>query len=160
MWFIGDPGRLERERAAIAALMAEADWLQEVDWALTDEGRVKLDFAIVIGDQRFTLRMTYPRFSQSRRQKLPRSVMITAYPPPVRDASGNLCLQHRPDNWLPTLTGAEMIRSAHNLLASETTREGPAREVESDHRLTTARNSAGRRRVSWSRRTSGNCCLA
>jgi len=28
---------------------------------LTDEGRVKLDFAIVIGDQRFTLRMTYPK---------------------------------------------------------------------------------------------------
>jgi len=138
MWFIGDPGRLERERAAIAALMAEADWLQEVDWALTDEGRVKLDFAIVIGDQRFTLRMTYPKvFPITPPEVAPvgHDHRLSAHQ--YGDASGNLCLQHRPDNWLPTLTGADMIRSAHNLLASERPAEGPAREVESDHRLTT-----------------------
>ena len=42
MWFVGDPARLERERAAVAALMSAADWLQDVDWRLTADGRGKL----------------------------------------------------------------------------------------------------------------------
>jgi hypothetical protein len=59
MWFISDPARLTRERAAVAALMSEADWLQDADWRLTADARVKLDFTIAIGDQRYVLRMGY-----------------------------------------------------------------------------------------------------
>jgi molybdopterin/thiamine biosynthesis adenylyltransferase len=137
MWFIRAPGRLERERAAIAALMAETDWLQEVDWGLTAEMLVKLDFAIIVGDQRFTLRMTYPKlfpFTPPEVAPIGHDRRLSAHQ--YGDATGNLCLQHRPDNWLPSISGADMIRSAHNLLASERPAEGPARQVESDHRLT------------------------
>jgi hypothetical protein len=69
MWFISDTARLTRERAAVAALMSEADWLQDADWRLTADARVKLDFTIAIGDQRYVLRMTYPKLFPSRRRK-------------------------------------------------------------------------------------------
>ena len=137
MWFIRDPGRLERERAAVAALMAEAEWLQDVDWGLTPEMRLKLDFALVVGDQRFTLRMTYPKFfpfTPPEVAPVGHDRRLSAHQ--YGDETGNLCLQHRPDNWLDTITGADMIRSAHELLAAERPAEGPAVEVESDHRLT------------------------
>jgi hypothetical protein len=138
MWFISDPARLERERAAVAALMAEADWLQDVDWGLTTEARMKLDFAIVVGVQRISLRMTYPQlFPFTPPEVAPVGHHRRLSTHQYADAAGNLCLQHRPDNWLLTITGADMIRSAHNLLASELPAERPARQVESDHRLTT-----------------------
>jgi sulfur-carrier protein adenylyltransferase/sulfurtransferase len=137
MWFIRDPGRLERERAAVAALMAEAEWLQDVDWGLTPEMQLKLDFALAVGDQRFTLRMTYPKFfpfTPPEVAPIGHDRRLSAHQ--YGDATGNLCLQHRPDNWVASITGADMIRSAHELLASERPAEGQAIEVESDHRLT------------------------
>lgn len=137
MWFIRDPGRLERERAAISALMAEAEWLQDVDWRLTPEMLLKLDFALVVGDQRFTLRMTYPKFfpfTPPEVAPVGHDHRLSAHQ--YGDATGNLCLQHRPDNWLASITGADMIRSAHELLASENPAEGLVTQVESEHRLT------------------------
>jgi hypothetical protein len=79
MWFIGDAARLERERAAVVALVAEADWLQDVDWRLTADGRIRLDFSIVVGEQRCALRMTYPSYSHSRHRKLRLSATIAGY---------------------------------------------------------------------------------
>lgn len=137
MWFFSDPARLQRERAAVATLMSDADWLQDVDWGLTSEARVKLDFAIVIGDQRFSLRMTYPKlfpFTPPEVAPVGHDRRLSAHQ--YGDATGNLCLQHRPDNWLPTISGADMIRSAYNLLAAERPAEGPPRQVDSDHRVT------------------------
>jgi sulfur-carrier protein adenylyltransferase/sulfurtransferase len=137
MWFFGDPARLQRERAAVADLMSDADWLQDVDWGLTTEARIKLDFAIVVGEQRFSLRMTYPKlfpFTPPEVAPVGHDRRLSAHQ--YGDATGNLCLQHRPDNWLPTITGADMIRSAFNLLSAESPAEGPARQVPSDHRLT------------------------
>jgi molybdopterin/thiamine biosynthesis adenylyltransferase len=137
MWFIGDPARLERERAAIAALMSEVDWLQDADWRLTADARVKLDFSIVIGDQRFALRMTYPKlfpFTPPEVAPVGQDRRLSTHQ--YGDETGNLCLQHRPDNWMPTVTGADMIRSAYELLSTERPADGPARLVPSDHRLT------------------------
>lgn len=137
MWFIRDPARLERERAAVAVLLDAADWLQEVDWGLTQEMLLKLDFAIVVGDRRFTLQMIYPKlfpFTPPEVAPVGHHQRLSGHQ--YGDATGNLCLQHRPDNWLPSITGADMIRSAHSLLASEQPADGPVREVQSDHRLT------------------------
>jgi len=137
MWFVGDPARLERERAAVAALTSDADWLQDVDWRLTADGRVKLDFAITIGDRNYTLRMTYPKlfpFTPPEVAPMGEARWLSAHQ--YDDKTGSLCLQHRPDNWVPTIIGADMIRSAYELLSTERPAEGPAREVPSDHRLT------------------------
>jgi ubiquitin-protein ligase len=137
MWFVGDPARLERERAAIAVLMSDSDWLQDVDWRLTADGRVKLDFKIVVGDRVFALRMTYPKlfpFTPPEVAPVGEDLRLSSHQ--YGDATGNLCLQHRSDNWVPTVTGADMIRSAHELLSTERPAEGPAREVPSDHCLT------------------------
>lgn len=33
--------------------------------------------------------------------------------------SGELCLEHRPDNWHPSVTGADMVASCRRLLVEE-----------------------------------------
>lgn len=138
IWFVTDPARLERERVAVAALMEEVDWLHDVDWAMTEQARITLDFAIVIGDRRFSLRMTYPKlfpFTPPEVAPVGHDRRLSSHQ--YGDSSGNLCLQYRPDNWLPTLMGADMIRSAHALFATECPAEGPPRAVETAHQLTT-----------------------
>jgi hypothetical protein len=126
MWFIGDAARLGRERAAVAALIAETDWLQDVDWRLTVDGRIRLDFSIVVGEQRFALRMTYPKlfpFTPPEVAPVGHDRRLSAHQ--YGDATGNLCLQHRPDNWVPATTGADMIGSAYELLSTSTRRKDP-----------------------------------
>jgi len=116
--------------------MSEADWLQDADW-LTADARVKLDFTIAIGDQRYVLRMTYPKlfpFTPPEVAPVGQDHRLSTHQ--YGDETGNLCLQHRPDNWLPTVTGADMIQSAYELLSTELPAAGPARQVPSDHRLT------------------------
>ncbi len=138
IWFVADPGRLERERVAVASLMEEVDWLHDVDWGMTEKGQITLNFAVVIGDRRFALKMTYPRlfpFTPPDVAPVGEDRRLSSHQ--YGDASGDFCLQYRPDNWLPTLMGADMVRSAHALLATEWPADGPPRKVESAHRLTT-----------------------
>jgi sulfur-carrier protein adenylyltransferase/sulfurtransferase len=145
MWFIGDAARLGRERAAVAALIAETDWLQDVDWRLTVDGRIRLDFSIVVGEQRFALRMTYPKlfpFTPPEVAPVGHDRRLSAHQ--YGDATGNLCLQHRPDNWVPATTGADMIRSAYELLSTEHATEGPAGQVPSTHRVAEGQQFRGR----------------
>lgn len=56
-------------------------------------------------------------------------------------AGGELCLEYRPDNWEPEMTGAMMIESAHRLLAGEEPSEGEQAEVTSAHRSTTGQDA-------------------
>jgi hypothetical protein len=126
MWFVGDPARLERERAAVAALMSDADWLQDVDWRLTADGRVKLDFAIVVGDRLFALRMTYPKlfpFTPPEVAPVGEDRRLSAHQ--YGDETGNLCLQHRPDNWVPTVTGADISAAPTNSCRPSGRRKDP-----------------------------------
>lgn len=55
-------------------------------------------------------------------------------------AAGELCLEHRPDNWTPDLTGTMMIESAHRLLATE---EETGEAAPSDHRALPSQLSRG-----------------
>ena len=65
--------------------------------------------------------------------------------------AGELCLEHRHDNWTSDITGAMMIESAHRLLSSE---QETGQAAPSDHRTLPSQRSRGatlhlRSRESW-----------
>jgi hypothetical protein len=112
LWFLTDPGRLARERAAITALEASAGWLMGSIWSW-NEG-LCVDAVIRAHDYDYDVRLTYPYF-------------FLSVPPIVRPlkaqerwsshqyggVNGALCLEWGPDNWHPEVTGAQMLESAY-----------------------------------------------
>lgn len=117
-WFLNDPVRLSRERAAIAQLEESATWLIGTNWSLNDG--LNLEAVIRAHGHDYHVRMTYPD-------------LFPSVPPIVRPLNaesrwsshqyggvdGPLCLQWGPDNWLPDITGAQMLESTFSLLNIE-----------------------------------------
>lgn len=135
MWFITRVGRYNQERDAIGELAAEP-WIQNVKWRL-DRG-LFVDADLLVGEVRRPVTLAYPD-------------IFPFAPPAVRPreggerwsihqygAGGELCLEHRADNWQEHVTGADVLRSAHRLLsteAGETGDPGASRVVPSAHRV-------------------------
>lgn len=116
MWFITRVGRYNQERDAIGELAAET-WIENVKWRL-DRG-LFVDADLLVGDVRRPVTLAYPD-------------IFPFAPPSVRPreggerwsihqygAGGELCLEHRADNWQEHVTGADVLRSAHRLLSTE-----------------------------------------
>ncbi|WP_419756173.1 ThiF family adenylyltransferase [Brevundimonas sp.] len=117
-WLWTQPGRALKEKADLADLQGEVDWLSQVEWTL-DGMTLTVGFTLTLGERQVPLVMTYPDYFPDA-------------PPSVRPASadvllsghqwgrgGELCLEHRADNWRAEITGADMVRSAHRLLSEE-----------------------------------------
>ncbi|HTU12450.1 MAG TPA: ThiF family adenylyltransferase [Allosphingosinicella sp.] len=142
-WWILQPSRLQAERARIAELQEQVDWLTEVKWRTKSGFRVGLSFSIRHLDKSHALEMDYPDF-------------FPEAPPTVRPVGkkrlsshqwgdgGELCLEYRPDNWDPAVTGAMMIESAHRLLSGEQPAEGVRARVPSAHNITRAQEARGK----------------
>lgn len=135
MWFITRLGRFNQEQAAIGELAAEP-WIDNVKWRL-DQG-LFVDADLVVGAVRRPVTLAYPD-------------IFPFAPPSVRPreqgerwsihqygASGELCLEHRADNWQEHVTGADVLRSAYRLLSTEAGETGDpdaSRVVPSAHRV-------------------------
>ena len=136
MWYFARLVRFNQERAAIGELAAEP-WIENINWRL--DGRAMLVEAdIILGTTRRPVTLTYPD-------------VFPFAPPSVRPregaerwsahqygAGGDLCLEHRPDNWQEHVTGADVLRSAYRLLSIEAGETGvpdASRVVPSAHRL-------------------------
>lgn len=137
MWLIIDKARLIRERDVVAVLANEVDWLPRTDWRL-NEGKLCLITEIEAHGHRYPVQMVYPD-------------NYPASPPTVRPSEenqhwsnhqygygGELCLEWGPDNWRDEITGADILRSAHNLFVGENPKGGKAIPitVPSRHSLT------------------------
>lgn len=136
-WWLTQAGRARCERVAIADLQESADWLKCVKWTMSNDLQLSADFEITMGGVDVPLKITYPAFFPD--------VPPQVYPiGQVRlsrhqyGATGELCLEIRPDNWEPEMTGAMMIESTHRLLSSEQAGDGEGREVPDAHRTTIA----------------------
>lgn len=141
MWYLTDPDRWASEQATLATLEEEASWLTITGTRLDDVFRVVVDFEIATGNDIFAASLRYPQaFPFAPPSVIPK---IPARLSEHQYGTGELCLERGPDNWTPETCGAELIRSAERLLASEAKAPiGPA-EVPSRHQLTLGQEHRG-----------------
>jgi molybdopterin/thiamine biosynthesis adenylyltransferase len=139
IWWVEQPVRAEAERTSVADLADSSPWLTNVKWRFADNFQIAADFDFEIGERLIPLTLTYPDFfPDSAPAVVPRDgILLSGH---QYGAAGELCLQYRPDNWMPDITGAMMIESAYLLLSSEQETGEPA---PSDHRTLPAQRSRG-----------------
>ena len=117
-WWINDPKRLADERREISAI--DEEWFENPYWSLDNQTRLRLIFDIVMPHCRYRLAMSYHNTFPAS----PPSIRPVNNPSRISShqygAGGELCLSIRNDNWNPSFTGADMIRSAYTLLDMET----------------------------------------
>ncbi len=118
IWWISQNSRLIAEKTALAELEGSVDWLSVGRWQTNADLTMCVDITIEHQGKEFCLQMRYPAIfpdtppmiftdDQSR-------ISLHQYGP-----DGELCLEHRPDNWHPSVTGADMVASCHRLIVEE-----------------------------------------
>jgi ubiquitin-protein ligase len=133
-WVMSNPARFLQERAELDRLEDEVDWLTAA-WRIDAEANIEVNLDLVVHGRTYAGRMTYPDvFPNSPPYIRPRDPSerwtIHQY-----GSGGSLCLQWRADNWQTHVTGADIVRSAFDLLSAEQNPEQPG-IVPSDHRVT------------------------
>lgn len=133
IWWLLDQNRARAEKAAFAALQEKHDWLTRVRTRHLDNLQLCIDIEITHNGEKFPLSVVYPTtFPDTPPVVIPhgeKRLSEHQYGP-----GGELCLQWRPDNWDPAVTGAMMAESAHGLISSERPPDGQEPSVLSDHR--------------------------
>lgn len=131
-WWLTRSTRLASEKTAIAQLEDISEWLTVLKWRATNDLTMCLDFVISHDGTEYALEMNYPNvfpdappmiFSSDRSR-----ISDHQY-----GAAGELCLEHRQDNWHPSVTGADMISSAFHLLSEEHPEGGAVVHAHSAH---------------------------
>lgn len=133
-WALENPARYLHERAELDRLDKEADWLN-LAWRLDSALTVEVDIELKVHGKIYAATLTYPDlFPETPAYIRPKDSSeqwsIHQYGP-----GGSLCLKWRADNWDNRVTGAELVRQAYELLATEQNPEQPGR-VPSEHRVT------------------------
>lgn len=138
-WWLLQHSRLGSEKAALAALESGDDWLSVENWRANSDLEMCVSFAITRGDKRYGFRMRYP------------SIFPDAPPMIFTDdasrisnhqygADGELCLEYRPDNWHPSITGADMVASCQRLIVEEQPVTGEIVHARSAHTASLGRD--------------------
>lgn len=143
IWWIENPERSAAERLAIQELAGSVDWLQLLGLRL-DGSHLCWDADILTPERPYPITLRYPdHFPGSPPLVFPRGVQ-ERWSFHQYGTGGELCLEFGPDNWHQELTGADMLRSAHRLLAGEEafTLGGP--EVASRHQESEGQQLRGR----------------
>lgn len=116
LWFLSEPKRLSLEREAIERMQSKSKWLEGVEWIL-DSGIV-LKAQIKAHEYIYEVKLSYPN-------------LFPQTPPTVKPmdddsrwsdhqyTDGALCLEWGPDNWHPSVTGAQVLESAYRLIHAE-----------------------------------------
>jgi hypothetical protein len=143
MWVQQLADRLAQEQEIIVALVAEG-WVKNVTWHIDEEqGTARVDIDLLAGEKWWEAKVVYPFiYPYAPPQVIPREEAKWSS---HQWGRGELCLEIRADNWHPSLTGGDMVRSARKLLETESTLDdtGAPLEVLSDHRFTEGQ------RLSW-----------
>src|SRR5690606_15498447 len=140
-WAIDEPARFLREQAELDRLEAESGWLSTA-WRIAENGSVIVDLDMTVHGRVFAGQMTYPdTFPDSPPYICPRD-KTERWTDHQYGAGGSLCLQWRADNWHPDVSGADMVRSARELLSTEQHPDLPI-VVPSAQRLTAGQELRG-----------------
>lgn len=141
-WWLTNTTRAKSEQVALAQLAERAGWLSGIRWRIGENLQLIVDFDIRHNGETFGLSMAYPS-------------TFADTPPMVRSrdgkrlswhqygAEGELCLEHRPDNWESSITGAMMIESAYRLLSGERPIGDENSIVPSAHQASVGREARG-----------------
>ena len=133
-WATDDPKRFFHERTELDRLAGEVDGL-DTAWRIDADGTIEVDFDLVVHGHTYAGRMTYPDvFPDSPPYIRPRDPS-ERWTDHQYGPGGSLCLQWRADNWQTQITGADIVRSAIELLSTERHPEQPG-VVPSAHRET------------------------
>lgn len=137
IWWWLDQQRAKAEKAAFIALQDEYDWLAGVRTRHLADLQLCVDVDVVHAGETFKLAVIYPStFPDTPPVVMPygeKWLSSHQYGP-----GGELCLQWRPDNWDPAVTGAMMVESAYGLISGERPSVGQPGAVPSAHRSTLA----------------------
>lgn len=118
IWWLEDFARLRAEKAAVERMASQEGWFTLTAWR-PNEFRFSADGVITAHGIAYPVRLIYP-------DQFP---LVPAWVEPQDPddrwsdhqygKGGPLCLELRPDNWHPDATGADVLRSAFNLLSAE-----------------------------------------
>jgi molybdopterin/thiamine biosynthesis adenylyltransferase/ubiquitin-protein ligase len=132
IWWLFNSTRLFSEKATIANLAGEVDWLRITKWQANAEFAMCVEFEIDHANITYQFDLIYPSmFPDAPPMILTRHrerISNHQYGP-----DGELCLEHRPDNWHPSVTGADMITSCWRLLTEERPDQGLVIHARSAH---------------------------
>lgn len=135
IWYIRDTARFQAEREGISTLERGSKWLAVSAMRFDTSGRLCVDAEISTENRIFPITLRYGH-------NFPFSPPSVVPQKPQRWSShqyggDELCLEYGPDNWHPSLTGADLLASTERLLAAETpSGSEPRVEVPSRHATT------------------------
>lgn len=144
-WFERRPRRLAHEREVLESLLQEG-WVKSVDWVIDAQaGTANVEIDFEAGGQTRQARLEYPFIYPFAPPRLVPRVPGQRWSRHQWGGTGELCLQVRADNWLKSLDGGDILRSARHLLDTEDAVDeyGRPGEAPSDHRFTEGQ------RLSW-----------
>jgi hypothetical protein len=111
--------RMAREHCLLEEFAQSTSTFTKQGWAKTAAGELCLNFRLDLAICGFEGMLVYPDLFPD----------VPAYIRPQKSGenwsnhqyrgSGVLCLQYGPDNWDPSITGVDLVRSAHTLLWNE-----------------------------------------
>ena len=136
-WFDRHPRRLAHERYVLAALVQEG-WVTSANWVVDEQaGTAHVDIDFMGGGKLREARLEYPFIYPSAPPRLAPRVPGQRWSN-HQWGTQELCLQIRSDTWIKSLDGADVLRSARELLDTEgsVNETGQRREVLSEHNFT------------------------
>lgn len=143
-WWLANVSRVRAEQTALAQLLESVEWLSGVNWRVGDDLQLIVDFDVKHNDETFNLVMKYPStFPDTPSMVLPRDGQRLSFH--QYGSGGELCLEFRPDNWDPSVTGAMMAESAYRLLSGERPDGNQEHAVWSAHQASIGRDARGER---------------
>lgn len=115
-WWVTESARLAAEKSAVEAVASSENWFELGVWRFHQQ-MFCAEGVLIAHGHRYPIRLIYP-------DQYPE---VPAWVEPQGDVrwsshqygTGTLCLELRPDNWNTAATGADVLRSAYNLLVTE-----------------------------------------
>lgn len=132
MWWIFQRERFSQERKAVSELESKVDWLQINKWQADNQLTMCLTFQVIHLNRTFRFKMVYPSIFPDSPPMIytEDKTLISLH---QYGSSGELCLEHRPDNWNSLINGSDMIESVHRLLLQEQSEDGYRAHAQSAH---------------------------